>query len=62
MVAKLQVVTAEGGPLSYGRAMGRAFAEMLSGIICYIGFFMVLFDSQRRALHDRICNTRVIHK
>jgi uncharacterized RDD family membrane protein YckC len=62
MVAKLRVVTAEGGPLSYGRAMGRAFAELLSGMICYIGYFMVLFDSQKRALHDRICNTRVIQK
>jgi uncharacterized RDD family membrane protein YckC len=62
MVAKLQVVTAEGGRIGYGRAMGRAFAEILSGLICYIGYFMVLFDSQKRALHDHICSTRVIQK
>jgi uncharacterized RDD family membrane protein YckC len=62
MICKLQVVTAEGGRIGYGRAVGRAFAEMLSGMICYIGYFMVLFDGQKRALHDHICNTRVIQK
>lgn len=62
MICKLQVVTAEGGRIGYGRAVGRAFAEMLSGLVCYIGYLMVLFDDQKRALHDRICNTRVIQK
>jgi len=62
MICKLQVVTADGGRFGYGRAMGRAFAEMLSGMICYIGYLMVLFDGQKRALHDHICNTRVIQK
>jgi uncharacterized RDD family membrane protein YckC len=62
MVCKIQVVTAEGGKISYARAAGRVFAEILSGIICYIGYFMVAFDGQKRALHDHICNTRVIYK
>jgi uncharacterized RDD family membrane protein YckC len=25
-----------------------------------IGYIMAAFDSQKRALHDRICDTRVI--
>ncbi|MGO8839288.1 MAG: RDD family protein [Limisphaerales bacterium] len=62
MLCKLKVVTAEGGPIGYGRATGRFFAEMLSGMACYIGYIMVAFDSQKRALHDYICNTRVIYK
>ena len=62
MACKLQVVTSEGGRISYGRATGRVFAEMLSGIICYIGYIIVGFDSQKRALHDHICNTRVVYK
>jgi uncharacterized RDD family membrane protein YckC len=28
--------------------------------MCLIGFIMAFFDPERRALHDRICNTRVI--
>jgi len=62
MLCKLRVVTAEGGRFGYARAAGRALAEMLSGLICYIGYFLVLFDGEKRALHDHICNTRVVHK
>jgi uncharacterized RDD family membrane protein YckC len=62
MICKLRVVTADGGKVGYGRATGRFFAEMLSGMVCYIGYIMVAFDQERRALHDYICNTRVIHR
>ena len=37
MACKLQVVTADGGRVSYARACGRHFAEMLSGILFGIG-------------------------
>jgi len=60
MACGLRVVTASGGKISYGLAAGRFFAEMVSGIILYIGYIMAAFDDERRALHDRICNTRVI--
>ena len=62
MACGLRVVTAEGGKVSYGRATGRAFAEILSGMICDIGYLIVAFDDQKRGLHDHICNTRVIYK
>ena len=62
MLCKLKVVAAEGGPIGYGRATGRFFAEMISGMACYIGYIMVAFDSQKRGLHDYICNTRVIQR
>ncbi|HXT10815.1 MAG TPA: RDD family protein [Candidatus Angelobacter sp.] len=61
MLCKLRVVTSDGERIGYGRGAGRALAEMLSAIICYIGYLMVGFDSQKRALHDYICNTRVVH-
>jgi uncharacterized RDD family membrane protein YckC len=63
MALKIKVVTAEGGRVSYARAFGRYFAKMLSSFTCLIGFIMAAFDNpQRRALHDRICNTRVVFK
>jgi uncharacterized RDD family membrane protein YckC len=62
MVCKIKVVTAEGEKVTFGRATGRAFSELLSGMICYIGYIMVAFDEQKRGLHDHICNTRVIYK
>jgi uncharacterized RDD family membrane protein YckC len=42
--------------------LGRHFAEMLSGILLGIGYLMIAFDDEKRALHDRICDTRVIKK
>jgi len=60
MACRIRVVTADGAPVSYGRATGRFFAELLSGLICYIGYLMAGFDDERRTLHDHICQTRVV--
>lgn len=60
MALHLRVVTPNGGPVSYARALGRYFAKILSSLICLIGFIMAAFDSEKRTLHDRICDTRVI--
>ena len=36
-------------------------AKILSGFILYIGFLMAFWDPEKRALHDRMCATRVIY-
>ena len=61
MAVGLKIIRADGGPVSVGLAFGRYFAKALSGFILYIGFIMAGFDDEKRALHDRICETRVIH-
>lgn len=60
MVMGLKVVRSDGSQLSGGRIVGRYFAELLSTMILCIGYIMAGFDEERRALHDRICDTRVI--
>jgi len=60
MACKLKVVMSEGDPVSFARAIGRHFAKYISGLILGIGYIMAGFDEQKRALHDRICDTRVI--
>jgi len=62
MACKLKIVVADGNPVSYSRALGRHFAKWLSSIILGIGFIMAAFDDERRTLHDRICETRVVRK
>ena len=63
MICGLKVVTPDGaGSVSYARAAGRHLSEYISMIILAIGYIMAAFDSEKRALHDRICNTRVIKK
>ena len=60
MAMGLKVVCADGSPVSLGRAFGRYFGKILSGMILCIGFIIVGFDSQKRGLHDMICDTRVV--
>jgi uncharacterized RDD family membrane protein YckC len=60
MLLNLKVVTANGDRLTVARSAGRFFAYILSGLIFCIGYIMAGFDSQKRALHDYICSTRVI--
>jgi len=62
MALGLKIVTSAGQPVNYMKALGRMFAEMLSGIICYVGYIMVAFNDEKKALHDQICDTRVIRK
>ena len=62
MACRIKVVNADGSRVSYLKALGRYFAKILSGIALLIGYIMVAFDSEKRGLHDHICNTRVIRK
>ena len=36
--------------------------DAMGAIVCLIGYFLVLFDEEKRSLHDRICDTRVVRK
>lgn len=56
----LKIVRPDGDRVTYLRAFGRYFAEILSSIILFIGYIMAAFDEEKRALHDRICDTRVV--
>lgn len=56
----IKVVDENGGQLSFGAASGRHFAKFLSGLILYIGYLMVLWDSRKQGLHDKIAGTLVI--
>lgn len=60
MLLGLKVYRADSGPLSVGRIIARYFAEWLSGIILMIGYIIAAFDPEKRALHDRIVDTRVV--
>lgn len=60
MALRLKIVRADGSGIAVGRAFGRYFAKLLSGVVFYIGFIIAGFDAEKRALHDHICDTRVI--
>jgi uncharacterized RDD family membrane protein YckC len=62
MACSLLVVNSDGSKISYQRALGRHFAKYLSSFTLLIGYIMAGLDEEKRSLHDRICNTRVIKK
>jgi uncharacterized RDD family membrane protein YckC len=62
MACKLKVIRADGSNVGYGLAFGRFFAELLNMFTLSIGYIIAAFDPEKRALHDRICGTRVIYK
>ena len=57
---RLRVVTPDGKNLTMARSLGRAAADLISRFTCNIGYLMVAFDRECRALHDHIAGTRVI--
>jgi uncharacterized RDD family membrane protein YckC len=62
LLLRLRIVRSDFSRLTYGRAAIRFFGKMLSDLTMYIGYIMVGFDPQRRALHDYIADTRVIKR
>lgn len=60
MLMKIKVTRPDGARISYARSTGRYFAKILSGLIIYVGYLMAFWDDEKRAMHDRMCDTRVV--
>jgi uncharacterized RDD family membrane protein YckC len=60
MACGLKIVMPDGSRVSYARALARFFAKIVSYLTIFIGFIMAAFDEEKRGLHDRICDTRVV--
>ena len=58
----LYVLRPDGSKLGPGRAFARYCAPILSALILFMGFLMVAFRQDKRALHDLICDTVVVKR
>ena len=58
----LKVCDMNGERISFGRATGRYFSKIISGMILLIGYLMVIWSDKKQALHDQIAGTLVIKK
>jgi uncharacterized RDD family membrane protein YckC len=57
----IHVITREGFPATLGRMVLREWVgKLISAALCGLGFVGIVFDRERRALHDRIVHTYVI--
>jgi uncharacterized RDD family membrane protein YckC len=70
MACGLKIVRSDGRSLGWGVSFGRFFMwNIVTGGIPYLNMILMLVsgimagaDDEKRALHDRVCDTRVIYK
>jgi uncharacterized RDD family membrane protein YckC len=62
MVLGIVVTDYEGRRISFGRALGRNLAKIISQVILFIGYLMVAFTEKKQGLHDMIASTLVVVK
>jgi uncharacterized RDD family membrane protein YckC len=55
----MMVTDLDGQRIGFGRATGRYFAKILSGLILGIGYFMVGWTQRKQGLHDMLAGTLV---
>lgn len=62
LVVGLYVTDLQEQRISFGRATGRYFAKLLSGMIVLIGYLMAGFTQKKQGLHDMMANCLVLRK
>jgi len=62
MALSLKVTDMEGNSISFGRATGRYFGKIISGMILYIGYILAGLTEKKQALHDMMAGCLVIRK
>jgi uncharacterized RDD family membrane protein YckC len=50
----------QGRRVSFGRASGRFFGKLLSGMTLLVGYVIAGFTERKQALHDIIANCIVV--
>ena len=60
MALGLKVTDVHGRRLTFGNALGRSLAKILSGLILAIGYIMAAFDDRKQGLHDKMASTLVM--
>ena len=59
-VMGLRIVTVDGRPVSFGRALGRYLALVFTFLTFGIGYLIQVFTRRRQTLHDLIAGTMVV--
>jgi uncharacterized RDD family membrane protein YckC len=62
MAMGIIVTDMQGKRLTFGRASGRFFGKLLSGIICCVGYMMAGWTEKKQALHDQLAGTLVVRR
>lgn len=60
MLLGLKIIRTTGDEVGYGRALVRWIGQGMSALLFGLGFLMVAFSRQKRALHDKLAGTCVV--
>ena len=60
MALNIRVTDMDGERISFGRATGRYFGKIISGMIMMIGYIMAGFTDKKQSLHDMMAGCLVI--
>jgi len=60
MIIGIQVTDLEHRRISFARATGRHFAQILSVVILCIGYLMIAFTEKKQGLHDMLAGCLVV--
>ncbi len=61
-VMGIKVTDDKGQRIGFGRATGRFFGKIISGMILYIGYMMAGFTGRKQALHDLMAGCCVVFR
>lgn len=62
MALGIKVTDLHGNRLTFGRATGRYFAKIISGMTMGIGYIIAGFTERKQALHDLIASCLVVNQ
>jgi len=61
MAIGAKITLADGAPITYRRALLRWLGARLSEFCFFFGYFMILMNPEKRALHDWLAGTKVVY-
>jgi uncharacterized RDD family membrane protein YckC len=62
MALGIKVTDLNGHKIGFGKATGRHFGKIVSGIMLFIGFIMVAFTQKKQGLHDIMAGCLVVNR
>ena len=62
MLLKIKVTDLHGNRIGFGRATGRYFSSIISGVALGIGYLRILWSDRRQAMHDIWAGCLVVNK
>ena len=57
---RLKIQNADGSPISVRQTVTRFIGAFVSMLVCGMGYLLMLFNADRRTLHDRLSGSEVV--